>query len=270
MRPTERPPVRRWAEGVVFVAIWVGMGLSIRMDADAYLLLGIPLTLLFQLAIRRAPVRALWVRDAPPFRLGWTGLLVAVGLAILPLLALSHSLAEHEWVQSGWMLCAGVGAIAAGYGLHHFSRATIRPFLLCLATAGLVGVAIFVISSMAAGGRLRPNPLTGLGSLLLYFPVMFVLEEVSFRGALDSHFHLPGDNLQWLSALAVSALWGLWHFPTVPPEQRGLGVAVSLIGVHTLVGVPLSLYWRRSGNLAVPGFTHAIIDAVRNALQAPS
>jgi hypothetical protein len=37
--------------------------------------------------------------------------------------------------------------------------------------------------------------------------------------------------------------------------------------VHSLIGVPLATYWRQSGNLAVPAFTHALIDAVRNALQ---
>jgi membrane protease YdiL (CAAX protease family) len=32
------------------------------------------------------------------------------------------------------------------------------------------------------------------------------------------------------------------------------------------MGVFLSIYWRRSGNLAVPGFAHAFGDAVRNIL----
>jgi membrane protease YdiL (CAAX protease family) len=39
-----------------------------------------------------------------------------------------------------------------------------------------------------------------------------------------------------------------------------------IVVIHTLVGVPLAFFWRRSGNLAVPAFTHALIDAVRNAL----
>jgi membrane protease YdiL (CAAX protease family) len=39
-----------------------------------------------------------------------------------------------------------------------------------------------------------------------------------------------------------------------------------LVFVHTIIGIPLSIYWRKSGNLAVPAFTHAFIDAVRNAL----
>ena len=40
-------------------------------------------------------------------------------------------------------------------------------------------------------------------------------------------------------------------------------VAYQLTGA---AGVPFSIYWRRSGNLLVPGVPHALIDAVRNAL----
>jgi membrane protease YdiL (CAAX protease family) len=32
------------------------------------------------------------------------------------------------------------------------------------------------------------------------------------------------------------------------------------------MGIFLSIYWRRSGNLAVPGVTHAVSDSVRNVL----
>ncbi|HME31959.1 MAG TPA: hypothetical protein VKG65_04330, partial [Terriglobales bacterium] len=39
-----------------------------------------------------------------------------------------------------------------------------------------------------------------------------------------------------------------------------------LLVVHCVIGVPFSIFWRRSGNLFVPGSTHALIDAVRNAL----
>jgi hypothetical protein len=35
----------------------------------------------------------------------------------------------------------------------------------------------------------------------------------------------------------------------------------------SLIGVPLAICWRQSGNLAVRAFVHAMIDAVRNALR---
>ena len=37
------------------------------------------------------------------------------------------------------------------------------------------------------------------------------------------------------------------------------------VGVHVVLGVPLSLAWRRSRNLAGPALAHAVNDAVRNA-----
>jgi membrane protease YdiL (CAAX protease family) len=57
------------------------------------------------------------------------------------------------------------------------------------------------------------------------------------------------------------------------PAARSLGaadlvMAVGIIAVvHSLIGVPLVIYWRKSGNLAVPAFTHALIDGVRDGLR---
>jgi len=65
---TKAGQLRRVVEIVLFVALWIGIGLRFQLDADAYLLLGIPLTVFFQLAIRRKPIRALWVRSTPAGR----------------------------------------------------------------------------------------------------------------------------------------------------------------------------------------------------------
>lgn len=62
----------------------------------------------------------------------------------------------------------------------------------------------------------------------------------------------------------VSALWGLWHLPVSHGLPLPLQV-VELVGVHVVLGVPLSLAWRRSRNLAGPALAHAVNDAVRNA-----
>jgi membrane protease YdiL (CAAX protease family) len=52
--------------------------------------------------------------------------------------------------------------------------------------------------------------------------------------------------------------------------HRGAGVplplqAIELVVVHMLLGVPLSLAWRRTRTLAGPALAHAVNDAVRNA-----
>ena len=96
----------------------------------------------------------------------------------------------------------------------------------------------------------------------MYVPAVFVVEEVFFRGLLDTHVHRTADSGGW-SAVGIGALWGLWHLPLIHPSATGL---LRLLALHTAVGVPLSVAWRRSGNLAVPGITHAAIDAIRNAL----
>ena len=85
----------------------------------------------------------------------------------------------------------------------------------------------------------------------LYFPATFLLEEVAFRGALDAHVHHDADRGGWRSAVLVSALWGLWHLPVSHSLPLPLQV-VELVGVHVVLGVPLSLAWRRSRNLAGP------------------
>jgi membrane protease YdiL (CAAX protease family) len=257
---------RRWAEGVLFVAIWMGVGWSLALDPNAYLLVGIPLTIVFQRFVRREPIRALWVRESPPF--GGKGWLVpAVLLAIQPSLSLTEAFGARQWVICGWMVAALVGAVAAGYALVHLRRDSIRPFLFCQLTAGTIGIGLMIAARMASASQHEPLPLVGLRDFLLYFPVCFVLEEVSFRGALDSHLHHAGERFRFISALLGSALWGVWHLPALPVEARSLVTALALAVTHSLIGVPLAIYWRKSGNLAVPAFTHALIDGVRNGLR---
>jgi len=41
---------------------------------------------------------------------------------------------------------------------------------------------------------------------------------------------------------------------------------LKLPAVMVPMGIFLSIFWRRSGNLAVPGFSHAFSDSVRNIL----
>ncbi len=110
--------------------------------------------------------------------------------------------------------------------------------------------------------------LFGGQQFLLYLTVGFILEEVFFRGGLDSFLHRPGDQLPWLSAAFVSVLWGWWHLPISPVHNIFQFVAYAFIYalVHVLTGIPFSLFWRRSGSLLVPNAVHAFIDAIRNML----
>jgi hypothetical protein len=260
-----RGRLRRWAAGIAFVAIWIGLGWWPGLDTNLYLLMGIPLTIVFQRSVRGEPLRAMWVREAPSMGKIW--IIPAVVLAILPAVCLVEAIGVGYWIIAGWMLAAVVGSVGAGYALAHLRRSALRPFVMCQITAGLMGTGMMMAArTMAHVHRPVLSFHEGLRDFLLYFPVCFALEEVSFRGMLDSHLHRPGERFGLVSALLGSLLWGLWHLPTLPAEARDLNATVSLLVVHALIGVPLAIYWRQSGNLAVPAFTHALIDAVRHMM----
>ena len=197
--------LRRATEITAVVAIWIALGITLHLSVETYLLLGIPLTAAFQWGVRREPLRALWLRDAPPFRLGAAGSGIAGLLAAFPVYRLIMQLrVGPQLVLIGWYLSAIAGAFAAAYALRNFHRATVRPFILCLIIAGGIGI-MFMVGGAIAGGlahrSLARRLSIGLRSLLLYVPVTFFLEEVSFRGAFDSHLHHPGEPREWVTAL---------------------------------------------------------------------
>lgn len=262
--------VRRAIEITAAVGIWIALGITLHLSVNAYLLLGIPLTAGFQWVVRREPLRALWLRDAPPLRLDAAGWVIAALLAAYPFYRFVVDLRTglHP-AKLGFYLSAVAGSFAAAYALRNFHRAMVRPLVLCLVIAGGIGIT-FMVGGALAGGlahrTLSQRFSVGLSSLLLYVPIAFVLEEVSFRGAFDSHLHHPGEPHRWATAVFVSALWGLWHIPVVFGAAPLRLLIPQLLVVHCVIGVPFSIFWRRSGNLFVPGSTHALIDAVRNAL----
>jgi endosialidase-like protein len=78
----------------------------------AYLLLGVPLVVLFQLFIARRPLRNLWVRDATTFRLGLIGIRLAALLILAPGYDLVFvALPKKSWVVASWFLCAMADAL---------------------------------------------------------------------------------------------------------------------------------------------------------------
>ncbi|HUI42864.1 MAG TPA: CPBP family intramembrane glutamic endopeptidase [Terriglobia bacterium] len=261
---------RRLLEAVLAVAVWMALGMAFHLDANAYLLLGIPITVVFQVGVRRAPLQALWVRSAPPLRLDLPTAAFAVVLAVRPAYGLFRVLQSHpDWIVIGWWTAALGGALACAYALRSFNRVTAWATLGCLATAGLIGVAVMAAGAYTQDIPLRqPVDMAVLGAkwISAYLPMTFVMEEVFFRGALDAHLHHPGESKGILTALCTSVLWGAWHYPVVAHAASLPALLLQLIGVQVLVGVPLSLWWRKCGNLFATGLTHAVIDTVRNIL----
>lgn len=251
------------------MAIWAAIGFILHLDSNQYLILGIPMTVCFQLFVRKQPLRFLWLRGPhePGFeRTAWP---IALVLAVSPLIATAHAVRSGNQIVALWGACATAGSIAAAFALTQFRMKTLWHMGSCAAVAGGLAVPILVATSFFKHGPPNPDSHGRFSmfatSLLNYFPACFLLEEVSFRGALDSHLYQPGESRALQTAIAVSALWGLWHLPIVKTGNLPARIA-GLIFYHCLVGIPLSLWWRKSGNLVVPAFSHALIDAARNAL----
>jgi Type II CAAX prenyl endopeptidase Rce1-like len=259
---------RRVIETLAFVAVWVILGSVLRLDSEAYLLLGVPLTVAFQLLVRRRPLRELWVRTGSRVTASRRGWALGALLAAAPAWFGTQALGSGNWALMGWWSAAVVGAAIAGFTLQT-TRLTAVLRAAALPTA--IGAGALAIGAVAfhliAGVPIEVPSAIGVIAkyLAVYFPLTFVLEEVTFRGALDAHLQHPGEGGGRWSALLVSAVWGLWHLPISHGMPLPLFVG-ELIGWHVLVGVPLSLAWRRSGNLAGPALAHAAIDAVRNGL----
>ena len=260
---------RRVVEITLFVGVWVAFGELLDMNPDIYLLFGIPLTFAFQLYVARRPVHEMWVRHAPAFHISRRDLLGAALLAIVPAITLVLDLRNDAGLPVYlWDLVVLAATVPAAWALRQFVPRTRRYLLFCLGTAGVIGCLWFVgvdVLSDRYFHRASDEPSFDLfvfaQYLLLYLPALFLIEEVVFRGVLDSHVQHEGEHHGILTAIYVSVLWGLWHYPIASGEA-----VVMLVLVMGTTGIFLSIFWRKSGNLGVPGGTHAFIDAVRNGL----
>jgi membrane protease YdiL (CAAX protease family) len=160
------------------------------------------------------------------------------------------------------------GAVGAVYAMRAMDRdavrSTIRATLITSAT--LVGIMVtYRIATGGFSGNLVTAIVTAVMSVATYLPVVFVLEEVLFRGLLDPYLHGSTPGPDRASALLGSALWGIWHLP-VMSVALGAFTIPYLVAVHTVLGYVLVISWRRTGNLAAPGIAHTVSDALRNAV----
>ncbi len=258
---------RRATEAIGFVAVWMAAGYLLPVSSDGYLLLGIPLTVAFQLFVRRRPLRDLFAPSRSRFAWDGKALAMAAALALLPAVHAVGAVLSHDWVVAGWYLAAAVGAVCAAFALRTGTvlgalRSAALPIAIGATGMALVYSAIHIVAGVPLSAAAAVA--TVVKYTALYFPATFLLEEVSFRGAIDTHVHVDHGQRGWRSAVFVSALWGLWHLPVsyaLPMPVQ----AVELVVVHVLLGVPLSFAWRRTRNLAGPALAHAANDAVRNA-----
>lgn len=258
------------AAGVV--ALYMALGWLLRLDPNAYLLLGIPLLLVFQLGVARRPLTELWLKHPPARFITWPGLLAAVPFLIVPVWSAVGDWRLASWAVRLWYLAAIAGTIPLGATLVRATLKTWRELLGCLLTAGVFYVVMVVAVTFAFHqGKFHVHHDSGrilAKWFLLYLPICFVVEEVFFRGGIDSYVQREGDPYGWATAIIVSCLWGWWHMPTVPMHNviEVMGVFIGAPLLMCMSGIPFSIFWRRSGTLLVTATLHALIDGVRNAL----
>jgi membrane protease YdiL (CAAX protease family) len=263
--------LRAAAEVTGLTALWMGTGLALDLDPRLYVALGIPLVIAFQLAVRRRPLRDLWVRDGDAFGLDRRGRRIATVLVAYPLIATAIFAAQGQWLNGAMAVFAVPGACAAAYAIRRQDTRSWHPALRAAVLATVIGLGWMVavlVPVVQADASVLGMAARGLHSLLLYLPVAFVLEEVAFRGLVDAHIHRPEESWGSASALFVSVLWALWHLPMDIGSEPLADLVVGLLLVHVSIGVPLTYVWRRSGNLTLPAAVHAVIDAVRDGLSS--
>jgi hypothetical protein len=262
------------------MAVWWTLGRPmLDLGPQAFLLLGVPILLIFQVGIHRQPIRTLWVRSGPPFRLDGGFVAIWVLLSIFPAYATVTEVAHGQLAKAADFGAAIVGAFGMAYAIRAMRARTWKQLGLCVFSVAIVGAGPQLLSLLlphvvhlrsAHPLTATPGPSSGIqigAEWLLISPVGFVVEEVFFRGGLDTYLHAGEEGFGWPSAVFVSALWGLWHL-SVPDLHSGrlVSTIVGLLVSQVLIGVLLSFWWRRSGNLLLSDTAHGLLEAIRNAL----
>jgi CubicO group peptidase (beta-lactamase class C family) len=137
---------RRIVGGVVFVALWAVASRVLGMGVIGALLLGVVLTIGFQIAVARRPLRALWARDATTFARNRRGkVLVAAVLLGVPAWALLRTI--PTWLNDGWAVLLLTAAMVVTYLL-------LRRLLVSVAlAAALVALASALFTPQLAVAR---------------------------------------------------------------------------------------------------------------------
>jgi hypothetical protein len=88
---------QRCLHAMAFVGIWMAIGWLFHLDANSYLVVGVPLVVVFQLFVRKKPLVTLWIRDAERFRLNAWGIVLGLCLAVLPAVKLIQTPRLADW-----------------------------------------------------------------------------------------------------------------------------------------------------------------------------
>lgn len=261
--------VYRYLAVTAAVGIEIALGFLFHMGPNAYLVIGIPITVLFQIFVARRPLRELWLLGGQTIKWDSVTVLLLALFLIGPVQTIVSAFKAGNWTVTVYGFATIIGAAGAAIAFRALGKSNLRELgviLLLIISVGLFRLLTDLgVKAQGAGGpEIASRVWTAIQSLLFYIPASFVVEEVFFRGALDSHLHRHERGKGWLSAAYVSILWGLWHTPIVNPLT--LRLFFEIVAAQLVTGLILSWIWRRTGNLAMNGTFHAVLDAIRNAL----
>ena len=163
-RPKRTDGPIRYTMVALVVAVYVALGFIFRPNANAYLLLGMPITVLFQLCVARRPLRELWLREGQPFRFDrWTAALLVV-LLIGPVEAIVQGVRGSDWAVTAYGCAALLGAVGAALSFRVLGRARLRQLVILLVIAVPLALARLLAALVLAGGsrpRRRQHPRAG-------------------------------------------------------------------------------------------------------------
>lgn len=269
---------RRYLEVAVFVVGWMAIGTFFHLGSGVYQAIGVAMMIGFQRFVARRPLAQLWVRTAPAFQFDrWTVGLIVVLIGAVGATLLLRSAQFAGPAKGGMMfLFLAAATVPAAFALRHTTVTGLIRALPSIVLGKLAGWAwglVVIWISGLAGVAARQSPHVALaqwprlgGEFLFQFLAAFLIEEVIFRGGLDTHVSL-GEKTRWgefRSAAFVAVLWALYHLPiqgakAATPLQQ-LGVALFVTGV-AIAGIPLAYIWRRSGTLVLSAALHAFGNA---------
>ena len=129
----------RWTAGIALGVVWLGLGWWLGLDVVGFILLAVGLIMIFQVAVRRRPLRQLWARDTTTFARHVPGKLgVAAVLVLTVALMVAEAVVQGTYVDTGWTALVMAVVLVAVYVVG-------RRLLVALTVGALVVVAAAVI-----------------------------------------------------------------------------------------------------------------------------
>lgn len=263
--------IRRYLECAIFVLLWMAAQVYLRLSPIEDQLIGIPLIVIFQLAVARRPLAQLWAFDAVKFRWRETRTwLITAGLVLgcgIPLwLGRAHATAGLT-PRLGLFLLVVAASLPTALALREQRARDLRRAMPWL----LAAIVFRLAWRWAWSGQVT---LIAADKWLDFLTIwwceavaLFLVDEVAFRGAIDPYLAAAatGKFHAICSAVFGSILWAVWHLPAYNPGARSLGALWAGLTPFYLsvvvAGVLLVFAARRGRTLVGSAMAHALGNA---------